>query len=1070
MQAQYNQDKQQQLMPTYPQPPRLTRPSSVLLEPSTGFQGQEMHQSNTRPRSQSQTIYSTYLPPPAAAASPHSGTSSSVSDPENPVRFQNWRQPAHRSKLSKQYTPSEEDSDEETSAANAEIRRRSKFMSGAPLELNTSKDKPRAPSRLTMTLTPPRSATPSMSDKADTVSVKSATKKLTLGKRISRFFGGGGSSKSSSTNDTGSTSDISSPSSSDNGRSGDRSTAGTRTSRASSAASLNLPPVQELTPPERLHGASSLYNMHQRSHSTPEQIGSSQQHPQHHHQNAPAQYGAAPSLKLEENRLRKARDSGFEEAEGRNGHRRYSSTIVAVGNRGIPPASGASMPNLPNQQQLHQQHQPRHSQSGSGSPQLRPYSDRESMLQQPPPVLSHPNQRHSFMGAELTGSAPPSPRRSSTPVPHSSETLISKVDREKASVCFQQPNVKRDSFIRDSNLDPVLSNLVQQHRKDFKTNQRLGGSLTPTPQHPHQQQGSPRTRSSTYMDEHLHHGQQMPIMLSRDPAGARRDSSASQHQHYFPPSPGLHASDAQMKRLSTSSQMLQQQQQHPYGQHHRSQASGSNGSLHQYQQGHPSPQPHHHHHHHHHHQQQQQYHPHSPMVGPQRTSPKRQSSAGYFSASGSLATLGSGSPLMMSHQLPQGSQIYSISPLPSPNMGAVSSMGYVPDLALPQQQQLEQLQLIRIQQQQLLLQQQMQLQQQLQQTRAAAAVMATAPSSPLMMMPSSSSSSVKGLNIQQQSLQQQQQPLQGAIVMGPTLTTAVPLTARLADEGAVVATSIESLLANTNIVFTSLSNDAAVESVYGVLLEEARLRSDPIVFVETSIIYPTLVTQLATQLASTSPHHRYLQHPVFGRPAAAAAAQLVWVTSGDATTLQALRPYIESMSRAILDLKTEDVARASAFKLLGNFLVVGTIELLAEGFALGEKNAIAEGDVLKLIDLMFASPVWLGYSKLIVDQIQKTADTSSSTEVKDSREGQSGQDKTDQGTAGGTTMPLVASSQPRGFPVTLSLKDMGHMCQLAKDSGARLPTADVVHQNLKTMEARGYGDQDWTTMVKALEE
>ena len=608
---------------------------------------------------------------------------------------------------------------------------------------------------------------------------------MTLGKRISRFFGGGGSSKSSSTN-AHSTSDFSSPSSSDNGRSADQSTAGTRTSRASSAASLNLPPVQELTPPERLHGASSLYNMHQRSHSTPEQIGSSQQH--HQHQNAAAQFGATPSLKLEENRLRKARDSGFEETEGKNGHRRYSSTIVAVGNRGIPSAAGSSMPNLP---QHHQQHQPHHSQSGS--PQLRPYSDRESTLQQPPPTLSHPNQRHSFMGSELGVSATPtSPRRSSTPVPHSSETLISKVDREKASVCFQQPNVKRDSFIRDSNLDPVLSNLVQQHRKDFKTNQRLGGSLTPTPQQQHQhqqQQGSPRTRSSSYMDEHLHHGQQLPMMLARDPAGARRDSSGSQHQHYYPPSPGLSASDAQMKRLSTNSQMLQQQ--HPYGQNHRTQASGSNGSLHQYQlqqqqqplQGHPSPQPHHHHHHHHQSQQhQQQYHPQqrSPLVGPQRTSPKRQSSAGYFSSSGSMATLGSssGSPLMMSHQLPQGSQVYHISPLPSPNMGAVSNMGYVPDLALPQQQQqLEQLQLIRIQQQQLLLQQQMQLQQQLQQTRAAAAVMASAPGSPLMMM--SSSMSAKGLNIQQQHQlqQQQQQQLQGTIVMGPTLTTAVPLSA-----------------------------------------------------------------------------------------------------------------------------------------------------------------------------------------------------------------------------------------------------------------------------------------------------
>jgi len=182
-------------------------------------------------------------------------------------------------------------------------------------------------------------------------------------------------------------------------------------------------------------------------------------------------------------------------------------------------------------------------------------------------------------------------------------------------------------------------------------------------------------------------------------------------------------------------------------------------------------------------------------------------------------------------------------------------------------------------------------------------------------------------------------------------------TDRLADEGAVVATSIESLLAQSNIVFTSLSNDAAVESVYSVLLEQARLRSDPVVFVETSTIYPTLASKLATQLASASPQHRFLQNLIFGRPTAAATAQLVWVTSGDEATVTSLRPYFESMSRAILDLKTEDVSRASVFKLMGNFLVVGSIELLSEGLALGGKNSIEEGDVLKLVELLFPSPV-----------------------------------------------------------------------------------------------------------------
>ena len=258
---------------------------------------------------------------------------------------------------------------------------------------------------------------------------------------------------------------------------------------------------------------------------------------------------------------------------------------------------------------------------------------------------------------------------------------------------------------------------------------------------------------------------------------------------------------------------------------------------------------------------------------------------------------------------------------------------------------------------------------------------------------------------------------------------------RLANEGATVANSIEDLFLRTNVIFTSLSNDAAVEYVYGILLRLASKRQDSITFVETSTIYPTLPQRLQTELAAF-PQHAFLQCPIFGRPPAAAAAQLVWIASGDANAIEHLTPYFKSMSRAILDLHTTDVSRASAFKLLGNFWVVGSIELLAEGLALGGKNQLAQADILKLVELLFPSPVWLGYSKLIVDQVENKTG----------------------GSVGG----------PVGFPVTLGLKDVRHMQQLAQDSGAKLPTADVAYKNLKTVEERGLGDQDWTTLIKAL--
>ncbi|KAG0315146.1 hypothetical protein BG000_005279 [Podila horticola] len=241
---------------------------------------------------------------------------------------------------------------------------------------------------------------------------------------------------------------------------------------------------------------------------------------------------------------------------------------------------------------------------------------------------------------------------------------------------------------------------------------------------------------------------------------------------------------------------------------------------------------------------------------------------------------------------------------------------------------------------------------------------------------------------------------------------------------------LTALFATSNVIFTSLSNDAAVEAVYGTLLKLAAARQDPVVFVEVSTVYPSVPAQLHAQLKATAPQHTFLQCPVFGRPPAAAAAQLVWVASGDAQAIERLSPYFKSMSRAILDLHTEDVSRASAFKLVGNFFIVGTIELLAEGLTLGTKNGVEQTDVLKLVELMFPSPVWVGYSKLLVEE--------------------------DKPKAG-------------GFPVTLGLKDVGHMQRLAAESGAKLPTAEVVKKNLEAVKERGHGEEDWTALIKALQ-
>ncbi|KAF9579547.1 hypothetical protein BGW38_004152 [Lunasporangiospora selenospora] len=270
--------------------------------------------------------------------------------------------------------------------------------------------------------------------------------------------------------------------------------------------------------------------------------------------------------------------------------------------------------------------------------------------------------------------------------------------------------------------------------------------------------------------------------------------------------------------------------------------------------------------------------------------------------------------------------------------------------------------------------------------------------------------------------------------------------AKMHHHGAHVAKSLEELVAQSNIIFTSLANDAAVEEIYEILIDLAGQVDHSIIFVETSTIYPTLATKLKERLAVT-PQHTYLQCPVFGRPSVAKAAKLLWVTSGDEKAIKKLCLYFTTMSRQIIHLKTTDVAKACSFKLVGNFFVVGSMELLAEGLTLAQKAEVDEAPVLKFIETLFPAPSWIEYSnKMAENPVQPKSKSVLSSSSSSSS----------------------SSSKEAGFSVDLGLKDVGHMRQLALETGASLPSADLAYGHLKTVQDQGLGHQDWSTMIRSL--
>ena len=123
--------------------------------------------------------------------------------------------------------------------------------------------------------------------------------------------------------------------------------------------------------------------------------------------------------------------------------------------------------------------------------------------------------------------------------------------------------------------------------------------------------------------------------------------------------------------------------------------------------------------------------------------------------------------------------------------------------------------------------------------------------------------------------------------------------------------------------------------------------------------------------------------------------------------------------------------QAMLAKILANFMIAGTIELLAEATTLGEKGGIAPQALVDLLTrTLFGSPFVKGY--------------------------------------GGR----IASGQfrPAGFAVPLGLKDVELALEAGHDLQAPLPAASVARDHLLGALARGRADWDWGALATAVRE
>lgn len=246
----------------------------------------------------------------------------------------------------------------------------------------------------------------------------------------------------------------------------------------------------------------------------------------------------------------------------------------------------------------------------------------------------------------------------------------------------------------------------------------------------------------------------------------------------------------------------------------------------------------------------------------------------------------------------------------------------------------------------------------------------------------------------------------------------------LAREGAHVAATPREAAARADVVLSMVADDAASRAVW--LGDHGALAgaTSGAVLVESSTLTVGWVGELFREAAARG--CELLDAPVTGSKPQAASGELVFLVGGSASALEAARPALVAMSRAILHVGA--AGRGALLKLVNNFLCGVQAASLAEALALIERSGLDRAMSLELL------------------------------------------------TTGAPGSPLVKTLAARmtardyrpNFPLRLMAKDLSYALGEGRRYGLALSTVASALEVLDRAVAAGKGDEDFSALVEPL--
>jgi len=249
----------------------------------------------------------------------------------------------------------------------------------------------------------------------------------------------------------------------------------------------------------------------------------------------------------------------------------------------------------------------------------------------------------------------------------------------------------------------------------------------------------------------------------------------------------------------------------------------------------------------------------------------------------------------------------------------------------------------------------------------------------------------------------------------------------IVDKGAVMCRNIKELSEKCDVVFSVVSDDAALNEVtLGKDGIAENLRQDG-VHVSMSTILPATATRLTESHKRCNTH--YVAAPVMGRPEAARAEKLNFLVAGKPTVIEMIKPLLKEAGGVGVWEFGNDAAAANVAKLCTNFLIVSAIEAMAEGIHLARKSGVDASAWMNMVtQTLFAAPVYVNYGNILLKEM----------------------------------------FQPAGFALRLGLKDLNLVMEQSRKVSAHMPIGELMQERLNECVVNGMGDYDWTAVALTL--